>query len=66
MLKLNAQITKLTNTCFDLIMLFMYLMIGNMFLKKGLIQAKAGMLQLRRLSLSRQSNPSILTAGLLP
>ncbi|MFS7993274.1 hypothetical protein Hanom_Chr12g01092171 [Helianthus anomalus] len=25
MLKLNAQITKLTNTCFDLIMLFMYL-----------------------------------------
>lgn len=31
-----------------------------------MIQAKVGILQLRLLSLSRQSNPSTLTAGLLP
>ncbi|MFS8017787.1 hypothetical protein Hanom_Chr15g01384541 [Helianthus anomalus] len=37
-----------------------------MFGTKGLIQARVAMLQLRLLSLSRQSNPSILTAGLLP
>lgn len=37
-----------------------------MFELKGLIQAKVGILQLRLLSLSRQSNPSTLTAGLLP
>lgn len=45
-------------------MYFVWIWIRNF---KGLIfQARAGMLQLRRLSLSRQSNPSILTAGLLP
>lgn len=45
----------------------MYLMMKKVcFGIKGLNQAKVGMLQLRLLSLSRQSNPSILTAGLFP
>lgn len=54
------------SSAFRVFFSFLYILIRAVGSVSGVCYARVGILQLRLLSLSRQSNPSILTAGLLP